>query len=473
MNRRQLKTRVLPWLLAGSHRASMPLDIDGLRASDPKSALTALAFVGQALRFERPVLPAAFTVESWPREDRRVIPDALRPALLRLLNNNACTDDTELALAWTFESRRLRPHPFDLPRIDAFIRKHAQHLGITAQYWAQRDNPADRRPGYFDAEQLDEQNWTDAPLARRAQFLEELRQRDPIRGLALLQSVWTSESAPARFRLLASLQTGLAEEDTAFLKTLLKDRAPRVKSLAHRLLARLPGFAGQNPQLAVCLERIQKARPGLFKRRNALKLELPANIKAPAVDRWIHDLVQDVGLDELTSALQINAADLAEAAEKDEHLLFALAMIASREKRLDLLVTIVNALPDAWSRMSAAAFEDLAFVRGEEKEQWLTILVRPRDFMPESPLPAWSWLLRRSEGPLPAPIMNQILKSGWWDANMDGESPPPSALVQVFCALCPPAGRPILRQSLDLVAFDRKEEGLLLLEILDQLENPE
>lgn len=473
MNPRELKIRVLPWLLSGSHRVDMPRDITILSTNDPKSAMTALAFVGQALRFERPVLPATFAVERWPSDERRIIPDPIRAAILRLLSSNACTEDTELAIAWGFETHRFRPHPFDLPKLDAFIRQHAQHLGITAQYWAQRDNPADRHSGYFDAEELDEQNWTEAPIARRAQFLEGLRGHDPARGRALLESVWTGESAPARYRLLAAMQAGFQQGDTAFLKTLLKDRATRVKALAQRMLARLSGAGGENPALAACLERIQKGKPGLFKRRNALQLELPANIKAPAVDRWIHDLVQDIGVDELASALQRTDEELVEAAEKDEQLLFALAIITSREKRFDLLTKVVDAIPEAWSRMSAAGFEGPDSTHGDEKEQWLKALARPGSFMPESPLPACSWLLRRSEGPLPPSIMKEMLKSRWWDTHMDGESQPPEALVQVFCALCPSAVRPALREHLFFVAFDRKEDGLLLLEILDQLENIE
>jgi uncharacterized protein DUF5691 len=471
MNARELKSRVLPRLLSGRHGPELPRDSGILREDDPRSALKAVGLAGQALRFERPAVPAAFAVEDWPRDERRMVPDALRRPILRLLGGNACTDDTEIALAWEFETRRLRPHPFDLPKMDAFVRKYSQHLGIAAQHWAHRQEPAERRQGYFDAEEIDEQNWTEAPMARRARFLEELRARDPVRGRALLERVWAGESAPDRLRLLAAIETALSPDDRSFLEGIVKDRAIRVKALANRLLARLSGAGAPNPALAACLERIQKAKPGLFKRRNALKLELPANIKAPAVDRWIHDLVADVSFEELASALQTTDAELVPAADKDEHLLFALAMIASREKRLDRLAPTVEALPDAWSRMSHAGFDDLAFVHAGEREQWITTIVRPRAFMPEDSLAALSWLLRRAEGPLPVSIMLEILDSPWWAKQWKDDAQPAAALVQVLCALCQAGLRGTLRHQLDAIVFDRKEEGLLLLEILERLES--
>jgi hypothetical protein len=470
MNARELKSRVLPWLLSGRLRAEMPRD-EILRHDDHRSALKAVGLAGQALRFERPAMPPAFAVEAWPHDERRMVPEALRRPILRLLGSNKCTDDTEIALAWALDNRRLRPHPFDLPRMDAFVRKYGQHLGITAQHWAQREHPAERRSGYFDAEEIDEQNWTEAPVARRVRFLEELRERVPARGRTLLESVWAAENAQARFRLLAAIQTGLNPDDRVFLEGLLKDRAIKVKALANRMLARLSGAASQNPALAACLERIQKAKPGLFKRRNALKLELPANIKAPTVDRWVHDLVEDVGLEELASALHTTDAGLVDAAEKDEHLLFALAMITSREKQFDLLARIVDALPHAWIGMSHAGFDDLVFVHAKEKQQWIETVVRPAAFTPDDPFPAWSWLLRRSEGPLPPSIMNEILNSRWWTTQRKDESQPAASLVQVLCALCPAGLRGTWRQQLDSVPCERREDGLLLLEILEGLES--
>ena len=43
--------------------------------------------------------------------------------------------------------------------------------------------------------------------------------------------------------------------------------------------------------------------------------------------------------------------------------------------------------------------------------------------------------------------------------------------MQVICALCPPELRGTVRAQLELLEMDRKDKGLLLLDILDELEN--
>ncbi len=470
MNARELKSRVLSVLTSGTRREQLVPDDDVFRKDDPKLALKALSFVGQALRFDPKVVPSQFVTEDWPRDDRRILPEALRAPILRLLDGHKCTEDTAVTVAWALEKRRLRPHPFDLPKMDAFVRRHAEHLGIMAQYWAQRDSPVERRQGYFDAEDVNEQSWTDAPLARRVKFLEELRQRDAAKARDMLKAAWARENAEARARLLAALQVALGTDDIAFLEGLAKDRAPRVKALAHRLLARLTGAAGDNPALAACVERIQKTKAGLLRRRIELKLELPATVKEHAANRWIQELFADVSLEELERALDVTESELVAAAEKDERLLFALALMASRERRFDLLEPIVDILPDAWGRMSEVAFDEVRFAHAGEKERWVETMVQPRRWMPEAPFPAWSWLLRRIEGPLPLGVMKEIQQTKRWFILIAGEEQPATEVVQIFCALCPAELRNRMREQIEPLEFERKDKGLLLMEILDRLE---
>jgi hypothetical protein len=46
-------------------------------------------------------------------------------------------------------------HPFDLPKMDAFVRAQAEHLGLTARHWAQqRDDSKTEVRSYFDAEEV-------------------------------------------------------------------------------------------------------------------------------------------------------------------------------------------------------------------------------------------------------------------------------------------------------------------------------
>jgi len=122
-----------------------------------------------------------------------------------------------LAIAWAFERQGLRPHPFDLPRLDDFVRTHAEFLGATAQYWARRQDDAYApAPDYFGPDALDDTNWSSAPLGRRVRFIEQRRRQDSEAARTLLEATWPQESADARVRLLMMLQAGLSSATRAF-----------------------------------------------------------------------------------------------------------------------------------------------------------------------------------------------------------------------------------------------------------------
>lgn len=466
MNGRDLKARVLPALLAGTRREPLPA-IAGLR---PDAPLEALSLLGQALRFEMPQGPAQFDVETWPDDTRRIVPENVRPQILRLLNANRCTTETELAVALAFARKKLRPHPFDLPRLDAFVRGHNQHLGVVAQFWAQREAKPEIRRGYFDDDAMSAENWTEAPLGARVVYLEHLRAENADQGREALEKTWAAESADARVRLIGAMQTGLSDADRKFFEVALKDRATRARAIAHRLLARLSGSAANNRALAACLERIQKERAGLLKRRIALKLELPANVKESTANRWIREQFADVTLEELSCTLEIPIGELVRAAKDDPNLLFALAIVATVDRRLDVVAEIAKELPDAWGRMSGSGLDELSFKDDEQREEWVEVLVRPREWLPDAAPSDWGWLLRRIEGPLPENVMREVLKSKWWSDQLSGEKKPGTEVVQLFCALCPAGMRARLREEIDELDFERKELGLMLLDTLGKLE---
>ena len=466
MNARDLKARVLPGLLAGTRRESLP-GVAGLR---PDAPLDALSLAGQALRFEIPQGPAQFDVDTWPHDARRIVPENVRSQILRLLNANRCTDDTELAVALAFARKKLRLHPFDLPRLDAFVHRHHQHLGVVAQYWSQRDAKPESRRGYFDDDAMAPGNWTEAPIGARVAYLEHLRKEDADSAREALEKVWAAESAEARVRLIGAMQAGLSDADKGFLEAALKDRAPRVRAIAHRLLARLSGSAANNPALAACLERIQKEKAGLLKRRIALKLELPANVKEHTANRWIREQFGDVTLEELSCTLEIAIRELVRAAKDDPNLLFAFAIVATVDGRLDVVAEIAKELPDAWGRMSVAGMDELSFSNDEQRTQWAEAIVRPRDWMPDTAPGDWGWLLRRIEGPLPENVMRDVLKSKWRSDQLRGEKKPGTEVVQLFCALCPAGLRDKLREQIDELDIDRKDIALMLLDTLEKLE---
>jgi hypothetical protein len=469
MNTEELKSRVVPALLSGTRRDAN----DHLLALGPDkehAVLNALSLGGQMLRFARPPVPREFVAESWPRDDRRIVPDRMRSKIWRLLDK--CTEDTARALALALEKQRLRLHPFDLSKLDGFVRRYAERLGATAQYWTQRDTPTRQIQGYFDAEELTSETWTEGPIRKRVKFLKDLRKQDPEAGRRLLEKSWPSENPDSRVQLLSTLRIGLSTEDKLFLESIEKDRAPRVRTIVQRLIGSTVGKGAENPALAACMERIQKSKTGILKKRTALKLELPATVKEHETNRWIQEQFADVTLDEFARACELTESELVAAVEKDNNLLFALALMTSREGRFTLLKAITNELPDTWGRMSELNLEDSLLDDSKERQQWAEALIRPKNWLPEIPFPAWSWLHRKMEGPLPAEIMSEILASDMWAEQLNQEKKGPSLeIIQVVCALCPRKLRGSLRAHLEPLEMERKDKGMLLLDILDELES--
>ncbi|WP_109485804.1 DUF5691 domain-containing protein [Occallatibacter savannae] len=467
MNAEELKVQLLPILLSGARRGSGE-ELLILGNDREHSILAALSLTGQSLRFTRPAVPSEFAVEHWPRDERRIVPDGLRRPILRLLDRS--TDDTARALALAFEKQKLRPHPFDLPLLDGFGRRYADRLGATAQFWVQRETPAQQTRGYFEADELTADNWTESALRQRVKFLRELRNQDPAAARSLLERSWSGENPDSRVQLLSILLTGLSAEDKQFLESIQKDRAPRVRAIVHRMLGTLSGTTGENAALAACSERIQQSKTGLLKKRLTLKLELPANVKEHEANRWIQEQFADVNLEQLAHAYRVSDRELVDAAEKDDNLLFALALLSSRERRFDLLDAITDRLPDAWGRMGELSDDDLE-QDGKEAFKWICALLKPKKWVPASPFPSWSWLHRQMEGYLPGGIMRDVLQSKVWKEQLEPEKKGGSEFVQVICALCPPELRGLVRTQLDPLEVDRKDKGWMLLDILDELEN--
>lgn len=469
MNWNTLHAKVLPSLLGGTSRHPLPAEL--IRPSNPGTdgAIEMLSLTAQALRFERPTTPGSFIVEPEIKDDRKIVADRLRRPLIRLLTAKNATEHPARALARTFDRLRLRPHPFDLPLIDAFVRSHAEKLGSTAQHWADRQKPDAGTQSYFDPELLDESNWAQATLSRRAAYLEQRRRDDAAAARALVESTWAQEDADARFRLLQVFQTGLSMADQPFLSTLEKDRAPRVRGLAARFLARL-GTGKDNPALGACLERIKQGHSGLIRKRTALRLELPANVKDQAASRWILQTFTDVSFAELAGAFNIEERELIEAATKDEPLLLALAFMATSERRLDLLELVVANLPNAWERMIESGFDTLGTMTESERHRWEETIVHPyRKDVPTTYF-LWDWLHRITDVDAPPAVMSIVLHKKLLMKVPENERGN-AYWLEMTAAICPTAQRQELREQ--LAEFDQSQtvSPIALLDILDGMEN--
>src|SRR6185437_7734645 len=154
------------------------------------SELTALALLGQRLRFRRHGPPPQ-NAKPPIVDSREIVPDAARPLMRGLVggeDRSAISDLAALCLVDTCHRHCLRPHPFDVPRLSVFVRAHGEFLGAYAAAWAERDKPEKNRAGdYFDdANDIDPSNWTSARPAVRAEFIATMRRREPDRARELL-----------------------------------------------------------------------------------------------------------------------------------------------------------------------------------------------------------------------------------------------------------------------------------------------
>jgi uncharacterized protein DUF5691 len=467
MNLTRLHAKVLPSLLGGTSRHPLPGDL--IRPSNSDGTLEMFTLMGQALRFERPSTPESFIVEPEIKDERKIIANSLRRPLIRLLNAKNATEHLPRALARAFDRLRLRPHPFDLPLIDAFVRSNAEKLGPIAQHWADRQKPEAETRSYFEPELLDESNWTQPTLSRRSAYLEHRRREDADAARALVESTWAQEEAEARYRLLQVFQTGLSMSDQTFLNTLEKDRAPRVRALATRFLARL-GASSESPALAACLERIKQSQSGLLRKRTTLQIELPANVKDQAASRWILQTFADVSFGELGGALKVAEKELIAAAAKDEPLLLALALIATNERRLDLLELVVAGLPNAWERMFEAGLDTLGTMTESERQRWEEIVVHPYRKDVPTTYALWDWLHRITDTEAPASVMEIALHAKVLTKVLEHERGS-GPWVEMMAAICLASQRQKLREQ--LTKFDQSQTvtPLALLEILDGMEN--
>jgi hypothetical protein len=471
----ELKARVLPSLLAGTSRHPVVLHGalgEAVLHGDGKAALKALSLAGQALRFERPVGPPQFSVEPEIRDNRRILPDPARRPLIRLLSGRRTTEDLALAVAWAFDRLKLRPHPFDLPKLDDFVRAHAESLGATAEYWAKRQDDAEAPPpDYFGPEALEDTTRSSAPLVRRVRFIEERRRQDAEGARTLLETTWPQESADARVRLVMALQTGLTSADQGFLEGLNKDRAPRVRALAQRFLGRLPGTMVHHPALRACIERIQRSETGLLRKRMVLSLELPATVKEHTVRDWIRETFAEVALDELGRSLGASELEIIEAAGKDQNLLLGLAIMATQDKRFDLLEEIVRKhFKDALEQMSLSGPIDLSDWTPEERIQWAKILASPYGAKPPVLYAAWSWLHRSLKGPLPEELMERVVRSPTWLSELQQKEKCGPEWLEMLAICCPRPQRDRLRTRLADVDSPLTVTALPLMDILDTME---
>ena len=242
-----------------------------------------------------------------------------------------------------------------------------------------------------------------------------------------------------------------------------------MRALAARLLARLSA-SSENPSLGACLERIKQSQSGLLRRRTTLQIELPANVKDQAASRWILQTFTDVSFGELAGRFKVTEKELIESAAKGEPLLLALALIATNERRLDLLEPVVANLPNAWERMFEAGLDTLGTMTESERQRWEEIVVHPYRKDVPTTYSLWDWLHRITDAEAPPSVMSIALHAKLLTKVPEHERGS-APWLEVIAATCPASQRQELREQ--LTKFDQSQTvtPLALLEILDGMEN--
>lgn len=446
-----------------------------IKPDDPKALLKAVALLGQRSRFRRPVASVPAAEAALFADPRPIVPEPVRPLLLSVLAGKSGQGDDALALAIAdrLAARGLRLHPFDLPRLDAFVSANGEVLGPAALAWAARRSAEPAARVSLFAEVIDESNWTLGRTAQRAAFIRGLRRRDPDRARGLVEAVFPSEPAPVRVALLRSLAEGMGAADEPFLQSLAKDRAPTVREAAEALLLRLPGSAGSAKRLAECLSRLKLTRKGLLRRQAAVTLDFPANVHARLRVEWACAAFAGIGLEALAGGLGIALDELVGAAAGDDVLGILLAVLAADERRYDLVARLVQGgAESAWVAMVKQ--DGLTFADAAEAARWCTAALQPAQWADMSDLSSLPRLYQILRGPLPETVFRGIATCrSWWQvlANVTEERDAHWAgVVAALAALAPAGERACCRAMLDQLPralVGRALSGLTLFDRID------
>jgi hypothetical protein len=446
----------------GLARASLPPDLAA--PGDARAALAAMALSGQALRFRRPAMPIAFDAPKAIADPRRIVPDAVR-AILRDLDF-AQPGAMGLAVVDRLEARAWRLHPFDLPRLSAFVKPHAERLGPDAMAFASgKDGESAEGLDYF-AETIDEANWMNATPARKADFIRTSRLEDPGKARALVEAVFKAQNAQARLRILEAFRIGLSAEDTPFLESLAGDRAPTVKQLAADLAGRIPGAAAFEERIADLFGRMKISTSGFLRKKTIVALEYPANIPDHGRRAWVMNALGRVPLGEMERRLGMPLQTLVETLSQEPCLKAALTHRAIVEGRFDLLDRLLGTADDLWSVLLETDIDDFAALSNPQAAVgFIAAAIKP-DSWPELPHQAaiarLYTLLRR---PLPREVSVALLSHRDWRAPIATEHLrlARARLCAELVALIHPEARPLMRRILEPLDVPAARQAIQLL----------
>jgi hypothetical protein len=463
-----LKSNLLPGILSGLRGGTLP-PLAGITTD-----VQALALTAQALRFDRPTRPEAFNIEDSILEGRKVVPDAAREPIIRLVTRKRDTASKDVlahALAASMAANRFRVHPFDLATLEPFIDAHAAELGAEAMAYAQRNVKAERKQSYFAPESISDETWMLGNRGEKAKYIASRRTQDPAVARQLVEDSWQSQDVDSRVRLAGVFRVGASGADKAFLTLLVKDRSPRVRDVARSILARLPEYEGDDSHLKGIMGRIRIKDYGLpLMRRKEMRLEVPSSVRYYGASGWVQENFAKIGIEEFAAAVELTVDSVAAAScdQNMTHGVLVMAVCSGAARVVENLIRDV--LKD-----EGASFFDIDpslydHLTPDERFALAEAAVRPESWS-QVPALALERMHALIEGHMPEMLMQRILSSRAWRSMAHSGSRISPAVFESLAIMCPHTMRSLLTAQLALFDPHWTERAILFLEIIEHLES--
>nr|WP_250808304.1 DUF5691 domain-containing protein [Neorhizobium tomejilense] len=464
-----LKSNVLPGILSGFRGGALPA-VSGIT-----SDVQALALTAQALRFDRPSRPESFNVEDSVVEGRRVVPEAARAPIVRLVTEKRDTASRDIllqALAACMAANRLRVHPFDLATLEPFVEAYAADLGAEALAYAQRNVKAERKQSYFAPDSITDETWMLGNRGEKAKYIARRRAEDPALARQLVEDAWGDQDVDSRVRLAGALRVGVSADDKAFFALLLKDRSPRVRDVARGVLSRLPEYDGDNSHLKDIVSRIKLKEYGLpMMRRKEMRLEVPASVRHYGASGWVQENFAKIGIEEFAAAFEMTSDDIVSVASRDENMSHGVLVMAACSGAAKVVEKLIR---DVLKDEGASFFDIdpalLEHLTQDERLALAQVAVRPESWS-HIPVQALERVHRLIEGHMPEMMMQRILSSRAWRSMVHLGTRVSVGAVESLAIMCPPSIRSLLRAQLGLLDPQSVERANLFLEIIEHLES--
>jgi hypothetical protein len=462
-----LKSVALPGLLSGLRGGAVPAVAGGT------TDLHALALTAQALRFDRPTPPESFNAQDKVADVRKVIPDAVRQPIIRLVTEkrDAASRDILLqTLAITMAANRFRPHPFDLAHLDPFVDAFAAELGAEALAYSQRNVKAERKQSYFALDSINDETWMLGNRGEKAKYIARRRAEDPRLALQLVEAVWDEQDVDSRVRLAGALRVAASNDDKEFISKLLKDRSPRVRDVARGVLVRLPDYEGDDGHLKTIRDRIRVKQHGILVKRKEMRLELPASVGYYGGHKWVEENFGKIGLDEFVAAFDMALDDIIKAAAHDPNMIHAILVMAVCSGDSVTAGRLIDEVIDdegySFFDVDSAIYEHLT---EDERNALVAAVVRPQKWS-DLPLNVMERVRNLVDGYLPDEIAMRFLSSQALRPTSDFGRHTSADAFSYLAVLCPPARRNLLRSRFAPLDPRWTDRAILFLDIIEQLE---